>query len=225
MSKEVHVFKIRLQPVITGFMEDSSFPYVLNIENLSYRTTEETLIVKANTFGNALTKLLMNRDGLSKGIATMAFQKKEQAQKAFKTLHQSLFEGRQLKVSCDESLKTHVEMEQKQNETQKTHTDLVKNTNQSKKNMSTKQPIKREASSRISGEDRGSYRDDPRSYRDWDRNDIDNRRRDFVMRERLRDSDYMRSHYPPPDPWRDDRAMLRRAESYSLLYDRYRYPY
>lgn len=176
-----------------------SFPFVLCIGNLSYRTTESTLIEKANTFGRSSTTLLTNRDGLSKGMATMSFSKKSDAQRAFAALNSSSLEGREIVVDCDESLKTPPEPDPPQK-------PIAKPDPETRKPANTRQHVRkdRDESARI-------RREDPR----------DRREREYALRRR--EPEYDRYYPPRPDPWRDEHAMIRRAESHGALYSRYGY--
>lgn len=72
--------------------------FVLRIGNLNYRTTASALEEHCKTYGESNVVLLMNRDGLSKGIATVTYKTEKEAREAYQGLNQKNFEGRILSV-------------------------------------------------------------------------------------------------------------------------------
>lgn len=72
---------------------------VLKIFNLDFKTTDEALKEKFSEYGTPLTaKLAINRNGLSKGVATIEYQLNEEGKKAYKAMNGTEFDGRILNI-------------------------------------------------------------------------------------------------------------------------------
>jgi RNA recognition motif-containing protein len=77
-------------------------PFTLKIANLSYRTTEASLEEQCRPLGCCSVCLGLNRDGLSKGRATVGFATEKATRVAYLALNQLNFEGRRLAVERPE---------------------------------------------------------------------------------------------------------------------------
>ena len=141
--------------------------YSLHVYNLNFQTSLESFEKKFKEFGNVIdAKLIVDKDGFSKGRGKVLYSNEKDAESAIKALTDNEFEGRQLYFKI------------KKIETQDSKKDQETKTEQTEQKQQTEQKLQPERTSSnaaiTTSPSQGSFYNNSRGsnkrYDDYDRN-------------------------------------------------------